>query len=220
MIRLPRAMRKGLPLFALIMAMGAVSARPSDRVEPTLTPQERKVLDEYRLLCRPGRFIEEVWANLDKMQQAHPGSTFLKNTAFPADVHYLDKRSVWNGNGKRLPELAYAETFDSLFNNYAPSREAWSRSRNYGRKALGFGALGVFLGAANLFLGLHALMNDPPRGHGALVAYRTAQIALPIGWISSFIYGGICSGKADRELDNAFFESNGKTIAKRLAKDL
>ena len=220
MIRLPRAMRKGFPIFALAISLGAVQVLPSDLVEPPLSPQERKVLDEYRLHCRPGRFIEEVWANLERMQQAHPGSTFLKNTAFLAEVHYLDKRSVWNGNGKRLPDLVYSETFDSLFNKYAPSREAWSRSRNYGHKALGFAALGVFLGAANSFLGLDALMNAPPRGKRSLAAYRTAQIALPLGWISSFIYGGICAGKEDRELDKAFFESNGRAIAKRLAEDL
>lgn len=40
-----------------------------------------------------------------------------------------------------------------------------------------------------------------------------------MGWIGSFIYSGICSGKGDRELDKAFFESKGKAIAKRLAED-
>lgn len=68
MIRLLRTMRKGLSIFALVMAVGAVSARPSDLVEPSLSPQERKVLDKYRLQCRSDRFIKEVWANLDRMQ--------------------------------------------------------------------------------------------------------------------------------------------------------
>jgi hypothetical protein len=45
------------------------------------------------------------------------------------------------------------------------------------------------------------------------------EIILPIGWISSFIYSGIYKAKENREFDNAFFESNGKVIAKRLAQD-
>ncbi|MEO6095009.1 MAG: hypothetical protein ABIW76_04815 [Fibrobacteria bacterium] len=219
MIRFLRAMGKGLPIFALVMAVGAAPALPSDLVETPLSPQERKVWEQYRLHCRPGGFIEEVSANLGKMQQAYPGSTFLTNSAFLAEVHYTNERSVWNGNGTRLPG-SYPEVFDSLFNNYAPAREAWRRSRSYGFKAAGFSSLGVILGAANAFLGLYALMNDPPLGQRSLEVYRTAQIALPIGWISSFIYAGICASRNGREFDNAFFESNGRAIAKRLAEDL
>lgn len=229
MIRLPRPLRavrtlralcKGLPIFALAMALGSIPGLSSETADPPLTPQESKVLDEYRLHCRPGRFIEEVRENLDSMRHAHPGSTFLQNPAFLAQVHYLDWGFLWNANGKKIPGGTYTETWDSIFNGYAPSREAWKRSRSYGNKAALFGGLGVFLGAANLFLGLNALMNGPPRGQPSLGVYRTAQIALPIGWIGGFIYGGWCAAREDRELDNAFFESNGKAIAKRLAEDL
>jgi len=212
-------MRIGFPGFALAMTLGSVPVRSSDRVEPTLSPREHEVLDEYRLNCRPGRFVEDVRANLEKMQHAHPGSNFLKDTAFLAEVHYLYWGVLGNGNGKKPPGWVNSEMFDTIFNDYAPSRDAWRRSRMYGNKSSELAILGMVFGVVDLFFGLHSLFNEPPRGGGSLAVYRFEEIILPIGWISSFIYSGIYKAKENREFDNAFFESNGKAIAKRLAQD-
>ena len=78
--------------------------------------------------------------------------------------------------------------------------------------------LGMILGVSDLFFGLNSLFNVPPEGMGAQISYRFTEFALPVGWIGSFIYAWICAGRRDRALDDAFFESNGHAIAKRLAK--
>jgi hypothetical protein len=220
MLHWPRAKRILLHIFALTLALGAAPVQASDSAGLPLSAPERKVLDEYRLYCKPGQYVEDVRANLDFMQSRHPGSAFLKDSAFLAEVHYLDHGYLWDGHGRKSRRGGYEELFDSIFNGYAPSREALNRSRIYSGKSTAFAGLGVLLTIANAYLGLHALFNKPMPGDQRPVMYRLAQLALPAGWIGSFVYSGICANKKDRELDNAFFEANGRAIAKRLAEDL
>jgi hypothetical protein len=220
MIRLSCFKCKWFPFYVLALTVGVVPAMPSSLAEQQFSTEERKVLQEYRLYCKPGQYVEDVQANLDFMQSRHPGSTLLKDSAFLAEVHYLDRGFLWDGHGRKSRRGGYEELFDSIFNGYAPSREALNRSRKYGDKSTAFAGLGVLLTIANFYLGLHALFNKPLPGKQRPVAYRLAQLALPAGWIGSFVYSGVCAGKRDRELDNAFFESNGRAIARRLAEDL
>ncbi|MEO6095644.1 MAG: hypothetical protein ABIW76_08180 [Fibrobacteria bacterium] len=152
------------------------------------------------------------------MQRRHPESDVLHDSSFMAEVHYIDYRYLRDGNGKQLREWG-PDVDGSIFANFPPSREAWRKYRINNRRFFIFGGLGVILLAGDAFLALDFLVNGPPQGKGALKAYRFAQFAVPVGWIGSFIYGGICAGIKDRALDEAFFESNGHAIAKRLAKD-
>lgn len=210
--------RLSYSLLAATLAM-AFPVHPSGPAEQPFTPQEGRLLDEYRLHCRPGRFIEEVGASLKCMQQRHPGSAFLQDTAFLSEVRYIDRGFLWDGNDRKSREWLHAGMLDTLFHAHAPSREAWSRSRRHDGLCKGFTALGVMFSVANAFLGLHSLFNPVPPGDGRSPGYRLAQVALPVGWIGSFVYAGINVGRRDRELDKAFFESNGRAIAKRLARD-
>lgn len=206
------------PFIALALALTCVPVRPSGPVEPNLSSPERAVLDEYRLFCQPGRYFDEVRTNLETMQGRHPKSAFLQDSVFLAEVHYMDNRYLRDGNGKQLGEWGpYID--GAVFAKYPPSREAWRQYRINEQRAFIYGGLGVLLLAGNGFFALYGLFNAPPRGGGELKAYRFAQLALPTGWIGSFIYGGICAGKKDRALDDAFFESNGRAIAERLATD-
>jgi hypothetical protein len=205
----------------LALAFTCVPARPSGLPEPTLSPSESKVLEEYRLYCQPGRYFDEVRANLDTMQRRHPESAFLHDSAFMAEVHYMDYRYLRDGNGKQLQEWGpYVDgpVFHSIFAKYPQSREAWRLYWIHSHRSFFFAELGMVLAVSDLFFGLNSLVNEPPEGKGALITYRFTEFALPVGWIGSFIYGWISAGRKDRALDDAFFESNGQAIAKRLAK--
>lgn len=117
MMRLPRPRRKWFSVFALAMAAGSVPASPFHSAEKPLTTREGAVLEEYRLHCQPGGYIEDVKANLETMQRLHPRSAFLKDSAFLADVHYFDWGSLRNSNGEKPPGWVHDGMFDSIFNS-------------------------------------------------------------------------------------------------------
>jgi len=213
-----RAKRWLFPFIALALALTCVPARPSGPAEPDLSPPERVVLEEYRLVCQPGQYFEEVRANLDTMQRRHPESAFLHDSVFLAEVHYLDNRYIRDGNGKRLREWG-PDVDGTIFAKYPPSKEAWRQYEINNHRSWAYLGLGMILAVSDVFFGFNSLVNGPPEGKGALISYRFAEFALPVGWMASFIYGWICAAKEDRALDDAFFEANGHAIAKRLAKD-